>query len=201
MFELGNVSVKMGAYEESYDFHFESLKIRENLYASDHPDLAYSLLAFADSCDKEAMFDKALEYNLRAYEMRKNLYRNVQSLTLSWTVFASNSFRKMNKSKKTKTENEESNDELLILNEHLNPILADSVRAVGFSYFRLGQSDMAFRNFNLALKIRQNLFIKSNLEINDLIESYVDMAKYHAMMGDDNKFLEFNSLIESLVED
>jgi hypothetical protein len=43
----------MGAYEESYDFRLECLKIRENLYQSDHPDLAHGNLKIETSAKND----------------------------------------------------------------------------------------------------------------------------------------------------
>jgi tetratricopeptide (TPR) repeat protein len=203
LFELGNLGNKLGYYEKSFNFHVEGYKIRQDLYEIDHPELADSLYAIGDGLDKKGDFKKSLDFHLKAYEMRKHIYKANKYEVLFYLMAALMSFKQMGSltdltTKKTTTTGaekkktgEETDRILKRFNQNLNPYLAQSLHAIGFAHLRLGQDAYAFENINLAMKLRESLYLNGAIEANEMIESFDLMAKYYAKIGDDKKFYEY----------
>ena len=73
----------LGDYDNGLKFQLEALKMRQNLYKGDHPDVANSLINVGLAFENIGDYESDLKYQLEALRMCRSLYNENHPYTAS----------------------------------------------------------------------------------------------------------------------
>jgi hypothetical protein len=137
----------------------------------------------------EIQYEKALEFYLKCFEMRSNLYKgdhpdlaqSLNNLGVSYTSLGDD-----NKALEFYSKCFEMRSNLY-KGDH--PDLAQSLNNLGVSYTRLGDDNKALEFYLKCFEMRSNLYKGDHP---DLAQSLNNLGVSYTRLGDDNKALEFD---------
>ncbi|MDF3047568.1 MAG: hypothetical protein K0R73_686 [Candidatus Midichloriaceae bacterium] len=153
----------LSRYDDALCAHSESLKIRREIYKSDHPDIITSLLSLGVLSNNLWKYDQALKYSEEALQMSKRLYGGIHQTTVSALSYIADIYCDLGQYKKALKYNEAASNIIKILYPSGHPQKANFLNNRGTTINRLGKHSNALDCFNKSFAMNEKFFQRKGM--------------------------------------
>ena len=187
--ELSLIFGAIGNYNRRLEFSQKAVKIYEEVFDCEHPELAISYNNIADTYNSLGNFEKSMEFNLKALKIKEKVFvEDHSSLATSYHNIGL-TYQDLGNYEKALEYQKKSIkiDENVLVKDH--PDLAASYNNIAGTYRSLGNYEKALEFILKAIKIKDKVLGESHPS---LATSYNEIAITYRLLGDYEKALENN---------
>ncbi|MEM9463258.1 MAG: tetratricopeptide repeat protein [Myxococcota bacterium] len=181
---LGNVSSRHGKYEEAKRYYRKAVRLRQEAFGADHPDVATILDNLGVVLKSQGKYEEAKAYHQRALAIReKALGPDHPNVAYSLNNLG-DALDSQGKYKEARVHHQRAlriRERVLGVN---HPLVADSLNNLGIAYSNEGEYEEAKSRHKRALEIREESLSVDHpdvaMSLDNLGTVYLDQGKYEA---------------------